>query len=386
MPTRERNVLVLQGGGALGAYQAGAFQRLAEGERDIDWVAGISIGAVNAAVICGNPAENRVKKLATFWKNVTSELAYSDWMWGLSPSQIYSEFAAAESALIGIPGFFRPRPLMPFWPFAAKPALSVYDTGPLEETLNELVDFDFLNDAGPRLSIGAVDIETGNFAYFDSSRIRINVRHIMASSALPPGFPPVEIDGRFYWDGGLVSNTPLQYVMENAGAGPICIFQVDLFSARGALPENLAKVQEREKDIRYSSRTRLTTDRFKHLHEIRAAADRLAGKLPEKLRSDPDLAFLRAAGPSCPVTLVHLIRRNDRFGGGFKDYEFSRMSMIEHWTAGQLDVERTLSHDKWKARIVDKEGLQIFDLVQQANDGVEAEPEIMSPTVHLRWR
>jgi len=361
-PKAEQNVLVLQGGGALGAYQAGAFQQLSEADLDIGWVAGISIGAINAAIICGNPAEHRIKRLEAFWERVSSWLTSTPWIWGARARNVFTEFAAAEVMAIGAPGFFRPRPPSAFWPIGHAPALSVYDTSPLEATLGELVDFDYLNGKGPRLSVGAVDIEKGNFTYFDSSKTRIDARHIMASGALPPGFPPVEIDGRFYWDGGLVSNTPLQYVMEIAGGDPLCVFQIDLFNARGEMPDDLAAVQQREKDIRYSSRTRLTTDRFRHLHDIRAAVERLAAKLPDAPQSDPDLALLRQSGPQCPITLVHLIHRKEGFESLSKDYEFSRQSMIEHWAAGMKDVKKTLAHKEWKSRQVGKAGLQVFDL------------------------
>lgn len=362
MPKTEQNVLVLQGGGALGAYQAGAFEKLGQSEVEIDWVAGISIGAINAAIICGNPVETRVERLRAFWDEITSDLAFAPWMWGAKPRSMYSELAAAEVALGGAPGFFRPRLAMALWPLSAHPALSFYDTAPLEATLNDLVDFDYLNNHGPRLSVGATDIETGNFAYFDSTEMRLDARHIMASGALPPGFPPVEIDGHSYWDGGLVSNTPLQYVMENAGTDALCIFQIDLFSARGKVPGDIQDVQQREKDIRFSSRTRLTTDRYRHLHDLRAAAERLAAKLPDDMQTDPDLALLRSAGPDCPVTLVHLIHRKEGFEGNSKDYEFSRLSMTEHWNAGIADVGRTLAHKKWKSREPGKDGLQVFDL------------------------
>ncbi|MDN5785850.1 patatin-like phospholipase family protein [Pseudorhodobacter sp.] len=358
----EQNVLVLQGGGALGAYQAGAFQRLTEAALGIDWVAGISIGAINAAIICGNPVDRRIEKLKAFWEGVSSSLATTPWMWGPKSRHIFAEFAAAEVMTFGVPGFFTPRLPMSFWPIGDTQPLSVYDTSPLEKTLNDLVDFDYLNEDGPRLSVGAVDVETGNFTYFDSRKTRIDPRHIMASGALPPGFPPVEIDGRFYWDGGLVSNTPLQYVMEHAGGDPMCIFQIDVFSARGAMPEDLADIQQREKDIRFSSRTRLTTDRYSHLHNIRAAAGRLAKKLPKELQTDPDLALLLTTGPECPVTLVHLIHRREGFEGNSKDYEFSRLSMTEHWAAGFADVKRTFSHKAWKSREIGRDGLQVFDL------------------------
>lgn len=196
--------------------------------------------------------------------------------------------------MAGAPGFFRPRMPAAMLPFSSRPALSFDDTGPLAAKLKELVGYDYLNGRGPRLSVGATDVETGKFAYFDSARMRLDVRHLMASGALPPGCVPVQIDGRFYWDGGLFSNTPLRYVMENAEADALCIFQIDLFNAEREIPRDLADVQQREKDIRYFSRTRLTTDRCRHLHALRAAADRL----PAELRDDPDLALLRAAGPT----------------------------------------------------------------------------------------
>ncbi|MGZ9810739.1 DUF3734 domain-containing protein [Pseudoroseicyclus sp. H15] len=363
MPPTELNALVLQGGGALGAYQAGAFLALDEAGFAFDWVAGISIGAINAALICGNVEADRASALKAFWDRITATLPSMATAWTLAGRHAYSEFAAAEVMMAGAPGFFRPRLPLSVWPFGRHPALSIYDTAPLAATLTELVDFDLLNDSGPRLCIGATDVETGNFVYFDTRTTRIDVRHIMASGALPPGFPPVEIDGRFYWDGGLVSNTPLQYVMEQAeGDQPLCVLQIDLFNARGPVPVDVLEVQQREKDIRYSSRTRLTTDRYRELHALHAATERLAAKLPAELQDDEDLALLRAAGPSCPVTLVHLIHRKEGFEGTGKDYEFSRQSMADHWAAGRHDVQRTLTHPSWTSRVVGTDGLQVFDL------------------------
>jgi len=371
MASKELNALVLQGGGALGAYQSGAFAALNEAGFSFDWIAGISIGAINAALICGNRRQDRVAALETFWDRITANLPLSAPFWTPAGRRAFSELAAAEVTMAGAPGFFRPWPPTAFWPFGAAPALSFYDTTPLETTLNELVDFDLLNDTGPRLCVGTTDVETGNFRYFDSRTTRIDARHIMASGALPPGFPPVEIDGRHYWDGGLVSNTPLQYVMEQVeGDQPLCVFQVDLFNARGELPKDVIGVQQREKDIRYSSRTRLTTDRYRQLHALQAAAARLEAKLPDALKDDPDLALLRRAGPSCPVTLVHLIHRKQGFEGSGKDYEFSRQSKSDHWAAGIRDVTRTLSHKSWKSRRVGADGLHVFDLGTPEDQGV----------------
>jgi NTE family protein len=337
---------------------------LAEAGHQPDWVAGISIGAINAALICGNPPERRAEMLETFWHRVSAALPVHP-LDGLIPRTLFADLASAATIATGVPGFFTPRlPMAALIPGALTSMTSFYDTTPLVRTLEELVDFDYLNATGPRLSVGAVEVASGNFAYFDSATTRIGPAHILASGALPPGFPPVEIDGRLYWDGGLVSNTPLQYVMEKAGAEALCIFQVDLFSARGKPPANLIEVQQREKDIRFSSRTRLTTDRFRELHALSAAADRLREKLPPEWRDDPDLALLRSATPDGPIALVHLIHRHQEFEGASKDYEFSRRSMIAHWAAGERDVARTLAHQDWRDRVPGQGGLQVFDLTR----------------------
>jgi NTE family protein len=366
--SNEKLVLVLQGGGALGAYQAGALEALAKKMAEPAWVAGISIGSINAAIICGNPAARRVERLRAFWEGISFELPAEEMVGGGAARQLFGEWAAMGAMAQGVVGFFRPRfPWAGFQPDGALRGVSFYDTGPLRETLLRLVDFDYLNSKGPRLSVGAVDVETGNFVYFDSETTTITPEHIMASGALPPGFPSVEIGGRQYWDGGLVSNTPLQYVLENAGDDPLCVVQVDLFPARGKVPTTLAEVDQRQKDIRFSSRTRLTTDRYRQLHDLRAAAERLAARLPKELQDDPDLACLRAAGPACPVTLVHLIHHKQDFEAASKDYEFSHLSMTQHWAAGKRDVKRTFAHETWRNR-QPAEGLQMFDLSARPDD------------------
>lgn len=344
----ERKVLVLQGGGALGAYQAGAFEALTDARHYPDWLAGISIGAINAAVIAGNSPDRCLSKLRGFWDGLTSGLTAEPWDRGAVSRQIFNETAAAMVITGGVPGFFCPNfSMSAFFGSDGSRVPSVYDTSPLLKTLEE-----------------AVDVRSGNFAYFDSESIRIGPEHIMASGALPPGFPAVKIDGRDYWDGGLVSNTPLQYVLENAGDTALCIFQIDLFSARGATPANLADVAQREKDIRYSSRTRLTTDRFRQMQAVSAAAGRLFNKLPPDLKNDPDMEFLRGVGTNFPVTLVHLIHRKEGFEGNSKDYEFSRFSMKEHWATGKADVEKSLNHKKWKERELQPGEIQVFDFGQ----------------------
>jgi NTE family protein len=268
LSNQEEGVLVLQRGGALGAYQAGVFEALHDAEIRPEWMAGISIGAINSALIAGNPPERRVSRLKEFWHLVSSAWPALRWFDdGPVPRSWLNEAGAALVMLFGVPGFFMPRvPLAPFHAAGTPGATSYYDTTPLKGTLERLIDFDLLNNGSVRLSVGAVNVQTGNFTYFDSARQRLDVRHIAASGALPPGFAPVEIDGEHYWDGGLVSNTPLQYVLDQPANRHRVAFQVDLFPALGKLPATLADVSEREKDIRFSSRTRLNTDLEVDLH------------------------------------------------------------------------------------------------------------------------
>jgi NTE family protein len=373
----EQAVLVLQGGGALGAYQAGVYEALnKEGIRP-QWVAGVSIGAINAAIIAGNPPERRVARLREFWDGVSSQLlapALSD-TYGPLAREMFNESSAALVALVGAPGFFTPRfPPAPFQPAGSPGALSYYDTSPLEKTLERLVDFDLINAPDVkqkvRLSVGAVNVETGNFRYFDSADATyvhpIGPRHIMASGALPPGFAPVEIDREFYWDGGLVSNTPLQYVIDQPTATDMLVFQVDLFSARGPMPRNLGEVAERAKDIQFASRTRLNTDLVATQQKLTHAAQNLAARLPAQYASDPDLIALLNAGSPAAVTIVHLIHRSKHYETQSKDYEFSRHTVREHWAAGRADVELSLKSSSWCTRGRPQAGIRVFDLTPTA--------------------
>ncbi len=356
-------ILVLQGGGALGAYQAGVFEALAAGYRQPDWVAGISIGAINAALIAGNPAPRRVARLREFWEQVSSSPALAPWGLPLPARGALNEASATQAMLLGVPGFFSPRwPPAALQPRGSLAAISVYDTAPLRKTLERLVDFELLNSGKVRLSVGAVNVRNGNFAYFDTQRQRIDVRHILASGALPPGFAPVEIDGEFYWDGGIVSNTPLQYVLDQPGHQARTVFQVDLFAAVGALPATLDEAVEREKDIRFSSRTRLNTNLELDWQVIALAAQRLAARLPEAWRNDPDLQKLAGLGCQGTVDVVHLIYRRKHYETQAKDYEFSRLSMREHWDSGRADMAHTLADPRWTGRQPSANGVRVFDL------------------------
>ena len=365
---QEDCILVLQGGGALGAYQAGVFESLVKTWREPSWVAGISIGAINAALIVGNPVSRRVERLRAFWELVSSSLAAAALAQGIGSREGLNEASATRGMLFGVPGFFKPRfPPAPFQPRGTLEAISYYDTAPLRETLENMVDFDRINSGALRLSVGAVNVRTGNFEYFDSAKQKLDARHIMASGALPPGFAPVEIDGEHYWDGGLVSNTPLQYVLDQPGQRHRrVVIQVDLFAARGALPTTLADVVEREKDIRFSSRTRMNTTVELDRQVIAEAAQRLLARLPASLHDDPDaraLARLRCEGA---VDVVHLIYRSKHYETQSKDYEFSRLSMHEHWDAGRADMAHTLHDPRWLQRERKAHGVHVFDLTSDS--------------------
>lgn len=354
--------LVFQGGGALGAYQGGVYEALAHAGHTPDWIAGISIGAINAAIIVGNQPDKRIERLRAFWDLVSSRVTVPS----LFPEGFmrtwFNEISAGVVAATGIPGFFEPRipPAALSLPGTLE-AISYYDSAPLRQTLMDLVDFDLLNSGKVRLSVGAVNVLTGNFAYFDSLDRVIGPEHIMASAALPPAFAPVMIEGEAWWDGGLVSNTPLQHVIDHRSYGDLTIFQVDLFSARGAMPRTLAEVAQREKDIRYSSRTRLNTDMQKELQGLRDAARRLAAKLPEDLKNDTDARLLTASGQGA-VTIMHLINRGEPYETQSKDYEFSRETVNGHWQAGAADVARSLAHKAWTERENHASGIVTFDL------------------------
>src|SRR6516165_2906964 len=315
-PASAQRVLVLQGGGALGSYQAGAYQALCHAGFEPEWVAGISIGAVNAAIIAGNPPERRVERLKEFWEMVSAPVPWNPVLKSDRGRSVFNETSAALIATFGVPGFFTPRiPPAPLWPPGSSQAQSYYDTAPLKKTLERLVDFDLINDLKCRLSVGAVSVTTGNFRYFDTVEFNklgklIGPEHIMASGALPPGFPSVVIDGEHYWDGGIASNTPLDYVLDEEVRRDLLIFQVDLFSARGPVPVSLLDAAEREKDIRFSSRTRMNTDKNRQIHNARKAVRSLIGKLPEHLKDDPSVKFLSEAAKENTVTVVHLIYKS----------------------------------------------------------------------------
>jgi NTE family protein len=367
--------LVLQGGGALGAYQAGAYQALSEHGYLPHWIAGISIGAINGAIIAGSPEKERVVRLRTFWERITETLALRPLLAGDWARGIFNELSALSTAAAGVAGFFRPR-LLPVWlqPWGTQAALSFYDTAPLRQTLEELVDFDLLNSGAIRLSVGAAHLLRGDSVYFDTQQpdFRLGPEHIMASAALPPGFPPVEIDGEHFWDGGVLSNTPLDHLLDAERDQNMLVFQIDLFSARGAMPRNILDVYERHKDILYSSRTRQNTRAFRQAQELRQSVERLLDKLPAAKKRQADVQEIvrklqnsEVSKRSASMSVVHLIYREKYYETQAKDYEFSRLSMEEHWQAGLTDTRRTLQLEKyWLEPPRDLEAVRTFDLTR----------------------
>ena len=369
MANSEKKILVLQGGGALGAYQAGAYEALVEAGHCPSWVAGISIGAVNAAIVAGNELTQRVTRLRQFWDLVSSRLMGWPIGYGDTSRRIFNEVSASLAAAGGVPGFFEPRfPPAMMMPQGTPQAISLYDTEPLRTTLLDLVDFDLLNSSSVRLSVGTVQVRTGNMKYFDTTSHEIGPEHIMASGALPPGFPPIEIDGEPYWDGGLVSNSPLQHVLERCGPREdSVVFQIDLFSARGSVPQTIFEIAQREKEIRYSSRTRLNTDVFREIQAIRRAVQHVAPDIPEELRNSSDWQLLDRVGCDAAITIVQLIHRRAAYWTQSNDYEFSRYTIDEHWAAGRADVERTLNHPAWINRKRPEDGVEVLDLTRDVD-------------------
>jgi len=373
----ERVALLLQGGGALGSYQAGVYQALAEADLHPDWVAGISIGAINAALIAGNAPENRVARLREFWETVcTSPIGFpyfkSIELKDDFTHRLVNQTRAMNILLFGTPHFFAPRfpPALP-WAPRDPDKVSYYDTTILKATLEKLVDFDRINSREMRFSVGAVNVRTGNFAYFDNATDRIGPAHIMASGSLPPGFPATEIDGEYYWDGGLVSNTPLEWVLESRPRLDTIAFQVDLWNARGPLPSDLTEVDVRQKEIIYSSRTRAATDHYKRQQRLRIAATNLAKKLPKELLDSADAKILAEEADEKVCNIVHLIYRAKGYEGIAKDFEFSRRTMIEHWESGYTNASRSLA-DPAVLQLPDRhEGVRTFDLCKEAGDPSE---------------
>ncbi|MCP2087379.1 DUF3734 domain-containing protein [Paraburkholderia aspalathi] len=357
LPNYETVALMLQGGGALGAYQAGVFQGLHEAGIEPNWLAGISIGALNTAIIAGNPPEKRVERLLQFWETICQPAfgpplpAFIEHALFNSSEAVRKAFTATQAmgAIVeGQKGFFVPRFPPPLPTVSGPPQLaSYYDTTPLKATLEALCDFDRINSGEMRVSVGAVNCGTGNFAYFDNKHTKLRPEHFMASGALPPGFAAVEIDGQFYWDGGLMSNTPLYEVIQTTPRRDTLAFQVDLWSAVGPVPDNITDVQGRMKDIQYSSRTRLVTDMLQRSQRFRHVLREVLDRVPADQRDDPWCKLADDLSCSKRYNVIHLIYRQKEYEGHFKDFQFGLSTMREHWSSGLEDIRQSLAQPDW---------------------------------------
>jgi NTE family protein len=361
---------LLQGGGALGAYQAGVYQALAEADLHPDWVAGISIGAINSAIIAGNPPEKRVERLREFWRTVcTSPVgipSFKDVQFDDVQHLLINQGRAWNTLFFGAPHFFVPRMPPPYmWPPRTADKASYYDNSALRATLERLVDFDRINSGEMRFSVGAVEVRSGNFIYFDSKDHKITFEHIAASGSLPPGFPATKIGDHYFWDGGLVSNTPLEWVLDSRPRRDTLALQVDLWNARGELPRDMVEVEVRHKEIIYSSRNRAATERYKYMQKLRIALANLIKKVPEELRDGEEAKLLLGEANDKVCNIVHLIYRARAYEGIAKDFEFSRRTMEEHWQTGYENMQETLSNPQVLELPDRLEGVRTFDLGEQ---------------------
>lgn len=373
LPPYETIALVLQGGGALGAYQAGVYEGLQEAGIEPDCLAGISIGALNTAIIAGNKPADRVPKLRQFWDTICQPYFGITMPYMLQAAlfqvndmtrEAISAFNASNAVLQGQAGFFRPRfPPPPQFSPGLPEAASYYDTSALRDTLHELCDFDRINDGAMRIAVGAVNLTSGNFVYFDNTKTTLRAEHFMASGALPPAFAPVEIDGQFYWDGGLVSNTPLAYVLEQTPRKDTLAFQVDLWSARGNVPTNMGEVSDRINEVRYSSRTRNVTEQMRRLQYMRHIISSLLERIPESERSSQLACRLaEEMASSKRYNVIHLIYRNRPYEQHYKDHQFGPLTMKEHWESGLEDIRNTLKHSDRLAMPDNLTGFSTYDV------------------------
>ena len=348
-PGTQRIALVLQGGGALGAYQAGVFQALDERGVTPNWVGGTSIGAINGAIIAGNPPEQRLERLKRFWNTVLHEDPFD--LHGLPDvvRQTYSYWSAMASLIAGHPRLFSLHPFLPFGVgnTGSADTASFYDTAPLRELLLETVDLDYLNNGSMRFSLGAVHVTTGRLRYFDNSLQRIGIEHILASSALPPAFPPVAVDGALYWDGGLYSNTPLDVVLDDYPRVNTLCFMVDLWSACGDEPHSISQTLDRQKDIMYASRSDRNIETYEAMHNLRRVIRELYGQLSEAKRNVPKMRKLAEWGCHTTMDIVHLGNRDLDWELASKDLDFSRTVIDERWQLGYADAKRVLDRAPW---------------------------------------
>lgn len=368
--------LMLQGGGALGAYHIGAYQALAEHDLHPDWVAGISIGAINAAVIAGNRPDDRVARLAALWEAISwpdlpAPLA-------LTPLQTLHNMASnAEALLFGQPNFFTPRPVNPYLRPPAPPQdVSFYDTAPLLPTLRQFADFALINSRAIRLSLGATDIATGDLEFFDNHRQTIGPEHVLASGSLPPGFPATLVNGTPYWDGGCVSNTPLDAVIDEPGHPHLVVLVIDLWDAAGPPPETMNDVLWRAKQIQYASRTATQVDGAATKVNLRHAVRLLKAAGVADVAAVPDDPLLTARR----LDIVHIVYRPDAGQIPNSDAEFSRSSIAERRAAGYRDMQAALAAEPWRRQEMPAHLGALVHRVEQETVVTRPEPNLRTMT------
>jgi len=344
-----QNVLVLQGGGALGAYQAGVYQGLSEAGIEPDWIVGTSIGAINAALIAGNKPADRLERLKEFWDRVRHRSSWTT-AWLSTFGNAFANFGVVTQ---GVPCFFQPN-ANALWGmhYPAGPGLAAYyGTDPLKETLGDLVNIDCLNSKAMRVTVGAVNVGTGEMRYFDSRDMKLDIPHIMASGALPPAFPAIEIDGELFWDGGVYSNTPIEVVFDDKPRRDGVIFAVDLWQPHGAVPESLWQVMNRQKDIQYSSRGLSHVARQQQLHRLRHVIRELAARLPNGQGDDPMVAELASYGCGTTMHLVRLLAPRLDNDDHTKDIDFSAEGISARWQAGHDYIRRVIDQQPWDCHV-----------------------------------
>ena len=362
-PQERQVVLVLQGGGALGAYQAGVYHALHENGIEPDWIIGTSIGAINASLIAGNARADRLERLKEFWTRMAYRPPFGVPAWTGLPDTL----AYWKTLFRGIPAFFEPNPaafLGTHVPLGVDSA-GFYSTAPLEKTLRELVDFSLVNQCKPRLTVGAAHVRTSEMKYFDSRDGEIGVKHIMASGALPPAFPAVRIDGELYWDGGILSNTPTEVIFDDNPRKNSLIFAVHLWNPMGEEPGTIWEVLNRHKDIQYSSRVASHIARQRQMHRMRHVIRELAKLLPEEVRRTQQAQALAAFGCHTTMHVVRLLAPQLENENHTKDVDFSPSSIRMRWEAGYTKTMRALEQAPWENEFDPLEGVILHEPKQE---------------------
>ncbi|MGL4238205.1 patatin-like phospholipase family protein [Tabrizicola sp.] len=339
-----QTALVLQGGGALGAYQVGVFQALHEAGIELDWVIGTSIGAINAAIIAGNKPADRLDRLTEFWKRVEHKQTFG------FPNFFGAMSRTMETISTGLDGFFRPRAAAFMNPHAVLGAENAgyYSVDPLRKTLSDLIDFDHLNRSGVRLTVGASSVRTAEMRYFDSRNMPLGLKHILASGALPPSFPAVRIDGELYWDGGILSNTPVEVIFDDAPRLSGLVFAVHIWNPTGKEPQTMWEVMNRQKDVQYSSRAVAHIKRQRQLHRLRHVVSELGKLLPEDVKKQADVRELLSYGCKTSMHVVRLLAPSLPYEDHLKDIDFSREGIRQRREAGYRDANEMLERAPWR--------------------------------------